>query len=713
VTQSGTGDSIVASIPSNTNIGFTDSDDSATLTISDADLTDGKHDIVVGSKTTTADSETITFTPAGVLPALGVAAATLTATTTGYGVETNVKTTLTTPSSTNVVKAGTVSAGGAETAYTVDTSVTTLVFTVSGYTPGAAYQISIDSPAGTPAFTAKDDTSNTTATASNTDAKTLYGIAGASGSVVVTIVIASTTAADVIGVSGNNANATSVDSADARVTYTAAAYAVAVTSPAVTPTLAVTSTPVSMAGTVRDTYSNPVSGAVVTVTGTVTPTGTAITGTATTAADGSWSLTMPATTATTTSVSLVAAAVKTGTPSITSASAVVVNFNATGSPTSLTWDDSIAGANEDSAAGTTLDPATAYPATVVPYTGTVGGATGITDETYTIATAAFSTANDAVENCVALTPTTSPAGQVVFTGSAGVKFTTTACTTAQTVATLKDTITVASGTAAYAIATKVGANTVTMKSGTITKTATFYAFNYFDAAAATNGDSVRNIAVDKTSISLKPGEFAVLTITATDAFGNLVKSITAGNGGTVTAVASGQALVEGPTLSKAVSAAWDANGQIMIGVIGSQTAGTGTITITGTGEQLGAAAGAATGTTAGTNGLTASVAKLTVNVTVVVPEVEVVYDKPTLSFAKSGSRIILSGTAVDGEGDIIIYVKSVGSTTWVEKAKTLEVAAPGDFNGSIRGFKTDKVIRVKQEGTGLFSNQIIVRANRR
>ncbi len=93
-------------------------------------------------------------------------------------------------------------------------------------------------------------------------------------------------------------------------------------------------------------------------------------------------------------------------------------------------------------------------------------------------------------------------------------------------------------------------------------------------------------------------------------------------------------------------------------------------------------------------------------VPVVVPPV--VYDNPTLSFVKSKGRIILSGTAVNGEGDIIIYVKKVGTTAWKERAKTLEVAAPGDFNGSIKAPKANVLMRVKQEGTGQFSNQIIV-----
>ena len=693
-TQSSTVDTLSITTTSATNIALTTG---ASLT--DSDLKDGTATYTLTSNGT-ADTETITVTPLGTLPALGVAAVTFTAKTIGYGVETNVKTVLTTPSSSNVVKAGT--ANTSEAAYVVDTSVSTLVFTASGYTVGAAYDITITGVTGTPAFTVKDDTANTTASASSTSAKSLYGIVGSTGSVVVTVVIASTTTADVIGISANNANDTSVDSADARVTYTTAAYSATVTTPAVTPTLAVTSTPIAMAGKVADTYGNPVSGAVVTVTGTVTPTGTAITGTATTAADGAWSLTMPATAAATTSVSLVAAAVKTGL-TVTSASAVVVNFNASGSPDTLTYADALS--DQDTA--TTVNPVTTYPAATVIYTGSTGA--GNSDEVYTIATAATDGTLDATDVCVAFTPTTSPAGQVVVTGSAGVKFTTTSCATAQTLATLKDTVTVASGSAFYAVATKTGENSVTMTSGTKTASAKFYAYNALTAASA--GDAIRNLSADKASLSLKPGEFAVITIAAKDAFGNAVKSAVAAGGATVTVKASGSALVEGPTLSKQFTTT-DADGNIMVGVVASQTPGTGTITITGTGAQLKAAAGAATSATAGTNGLTAASSSVTVSVTVAAVEPEPVYEKPTLSFAKSGSRIILSGTAVDAEGDIIIYVKSVGKTAWVEKAKTLEVASPGDFNGSIRGFRGDKVIRVKQEGTGLFSNQIIVRASR-
>jgi hypothetical protein len=90
------------------------------------------------------------------------------------------------------------------------------------------------------------------------------------------------------------------------------------------------------------------------------------------------------------------------------------------------------------------------------------------------------------------------------------------------------------------------------------------------------------------------------------------------------------------------------------------------------------------------------------------PAPEVVYAAPTLTVTKSGNKIILDGTAVEGEGDIIVYIKRVGTTKWVEQAATIEVAAPGDYNGMRIAPKSNVLIRVKQEGTGKFSNQVVV-----
>jgi hypothetical protein len=603
-TQPSTGDTIGYAITgTGTNIAFAHTG-TASGTLSNADLADGSQAITVGSVTATADSETVTFTPAGVMPAQGVVAATMTATTTGYGVETAVKTALTSPTAASVVAAGT--SGASEVAYDADLAATTLVFTVSGYTAGAAYKIRVDNT-GVDGVTAKDNTSNTTAASATSDL-TLYGIADATGSVLVTVVLTAPAATDTIGIGANNGDNDTADASDAKVTFVTAAYAASITNPLITPTMVTTGSAIAVSGKIADQFGNPLSGASVSVTGTVTTTDTTpanLTGTATSAADGTWSVSLSAATALTTSVSIVATATKTGT-TVTDSAARVVNFTASGSPASMTWSGL---GDEDSF--TALAPLSQYPATVVPYTGSV---TGDTDELYTISTGVTDGTLNAEDGCVALTATTTPGSQVVFTGTAGVKFTKTSCATAQSVAKLLDTVTVASGTPAYAVATKTGANTVTMTSGTVSKTATFYAYNALTSASA--GDAIRNLSVDKAAMSLNAGQIGFLTITATDAFGNLVKSAKAAAGAVVTVKASGQALLDGPALSRDYTTT-DSAGQIVVGVIAGATAGTSTVAITSTGAQLGAAAGSATSTTAGTNGLTASVSTASTTVTIV------------------------------------------------------------------------------------------------
>jgi hypothetical protein len=126
------------------------------------------------------------------------------------------------------------------------------------------------------------------------------------------------------------------------------------------------------------------------------------------------------------------------------------------------------------------------------------------------------------------------------------------------------------------------------------------------------------------------------------------------------------------------------------------------ITLDGTGGQFAGVASTTLGTSAAAD-------KKTVTITwSAAPAPEVVYAAPTLTVTKSGTKIILDGTAVEGEGDIIVYIKRVGTTKWVEQAATIEVAAPGDYNGMRIAPKSNVLIRVKQEGTGKFSNQVVV-----
>jgi len=81
---------------------------------------------------------------------------------------------------------------------------------------------------------------------------------------------------------------------------------------------------------------------------------------------------------------------------------------------------------------------------------------------------------------------------------------------------------------------------------------------------------------------------------------------------------------------------------------------------------------------------------------------------PSLTAERQGNRVLLFGSCMADEGDMIIYVKSPGKA-WSEKAKTLECAA-GEYDGDIRASKNkSKFYRVKQEGTGLWSTSKLVR----
>ena len=598
-TQPSTGDSISASLADYTNISFAWNGTSA-VTISADDLADGKHTLTVGSRSAVADTEVITLTPAGVLPATGVVAKTLTASTVAYGSETAVDAVLSAPTDASVVKNTSTTTTAA---YSVDTSVTKLVYTVSGYVAGAAYNIAVVASGSTTDMSVSDDTNNGTATAvTNGTDVTLYGIVGASGKVTVTVTAAQQAANDTIGVSGYNGDADVTDAADALVTFASAAYTVSFTSPAVSPILAKTSAALTASGKVVDQFGNPLAGANVVVTAeTDDAADTNPSASAITSATGTWTVTLAAVSAATTTATLVVAVTKAGSSvdTITNSDAdkVVVNFNATGVATAITWS---AIGDEDSAL-----TATTLPALAVLYEGaTASGGADVSDATYTIATDT-ATVTASADFCVAITPTTTPAAIVEFKATAGVKYGST-CTSV-TLADLTDTITVASGSAAYVFATKAGKHTVTFGSGSLTKTAQIVAYSEQPAAA-------RNVAPKSSTLALTAGEIGYVTVAITDAFGNAIKNAT---GLTVSATVTGAALLDGPAISKSYTST-DASGNIIIGVIAGGKSGTATITVSATGNQFKALAGQTdpAQTVAGTSGLTASVASASVAVTV-------------------------------------------------------------------------------------------------
>ena len=212
---------------------------------------------------------------------------------------------------------------------------------------------------------------------------------------------------------------------------------------------------------------------------------------------------------------------------------------------------------------------------------------------------------DATEECIALTPTTTPAATIVVTGSAGVKFYATVCgaDAAHTVALGKDTLTVASGTQIWATSTKNGENTITMTAGSVVTTQKFWAHNSIGITNA--GAAARNVAITGPA-SLDTSGISTVTVKITDAFGNPVRIATTV---TVAVTITGNGLLSGNS-SSATVAATDANGEAKVALIGLSTAGDAVVTVTGAnvvGAQLGAAVGSVDAT-AGINGLPVSVA---------------------------------------------------------------------------------------------------------
>jgi hypothetical protein len=211
------------------------------------------------------------------------------------------------------------------------------------------------------------------------------------------------------------------------------------------------------------------------------------------------------------------------------------------------------------------------------------------------------------------------------------------------------------------------------------------------------------------------GKWVTVTATAVDRWGNPV----AGAAVTWTEVGPGRFVYPAQPSNISISLTTNSAGQASIDLKSEDSEGAGTNTVEGS-----VAATTQTASAAGFVGTTAvtAITGVTDNSTRAgdrndtktvtwspAPAPEPVQDAPTLSVAKStdGARIFLTGTCMADEGDVIVYVKSPGGA-WTELAKTAECFA-GEFDANRKMPKSSKLYRVKQEGTGLFSNQVLVR----
>jgi hypothetical protein len=563
----------------------------STAYIAFTDFADGFVNFKVAGDTAN-DTITITVTPSATLVAGGATTKTTTLTVVPANASTTMASTVTTSA---LLVADATNTTTALNVYKTSLDVTRFVFNVTGLTASTSYtaDLTFSANAGTRTATV-DGTAYVVGVGAANEGTDLVRASSATGTDTITLVLSGGLAdTETITLDLNAGTADAASQVDSRIVVGALAYTNTLSAPATNPTIAISGSAVALAGTIADQFGNPVGGVSVVVTGTVTPTGTALTGSAVTGNDGKWSVSVtPA--ASTTSVSFGVTATRTGL-TIPALTARIVNMTVGGNPT--------AGAAVTDPVTTT----TTIPAILVP---TDGVATAVTNESYTLATATVAGALDASgidanEECIALTPSTTPAATIVVTGSAGVKFYATVCAAdaAHTVALGKDTLTVASGTQIWATSTKTGENTITMTAGSVVTTQKFWAHNSIGITNA--GAAARNVAITGPA-SLDTSGISTVTVKITDAFGNPVRIAATV---TVAVTITGNGLLSGNS-SSATVAATDANGEAKVALIGLSTAGDAVVTVTGAdvvNAQLGAAVGSINAT-AGINGLPVSVA---------------------------------------------------------------------------------------------------------
>ena len=255
--------------------------------------------------------------------------------------------------------------------------------------------------------------------------------------------------------------------------------------------------------------------------------------------------------------------------------AVSITYTTTGNATSLA-----VAVNNSGAVTATLNAATsAAPATtqavlpslVVPYDGTADDVTGT--EIYTVSTATPTTSSitayaalGTAQEGVGVTATAAPANSVTWTAVSDGAFVSTTTAGATWDAGVK-TATVANATEVFLYSTKTGIQKWTATSGGLTRE--------FEAYVYTSQFAHYNISVDSPTMNLDGGDYKVVKVKVTDVFGNPV-----GTPADALSVAATGATLLGGFASSASARTAATTGEASITLIGNSTGGTGTVTIT-------------------------------------------------------------------------------------------------------------------------------------
>ena len=351
-----------------------------------------------------------------------------------------------------------------------------------------------------------------------------------------------------------------------------------------------------------------------------------------------------------------------------------ITYTATGGVTSLT----VAGALSS---GT----ATSLPVVQVPGTG-VANLTTLTSQQQTATTTLTPAVISAAGTAFQLNATVSPAANVTFTGTDGVRFSTAVAGSvlySQGAAT--ETV-LASGTPAvstvsvYAI--KPGVHTVTVTAGTSSTTYTF-------KAGVARG-SIRFIEADPTSLRIAPNEFKAISVKATDIYGNAVPDDTS----------IAVALAGGGTLS-ANTGTTSAAGVMTV----YYTAPVGT----GNGR---AVWGTSTYVSGVIPGIDAAKPEASTDIAVTTgadKTILIVGDRATVS-GKPGIKIEGDTTGFDAGAKMKPWVRFPGQTEYSAGSARPTVSVAGDFTWQRKTGKKTYVF-FSSEDDAVKSNRIIIAAN--
>ncbi|MBM3686094.1 MAG: hypothetical protein FJW85_03725 [Actinobacteria bacterium] len=375
--------------------------------------------------------------------------------------------------------------------------------------------------------------------------------------------------------------------------------------------------------------------------------------------------------------------------SVTASKGTQVTWTTTGGVTSLTV---TASANTPTSLTDVAQTSTKGGAIVVPAAGVLSGAP--TAVQFTIATGVDDTTAGR-GNYAQFSAVTSPLSSITYTTPAGV-FVTDDTTTA-TWANGEQTITVASTTPVYVYATKTGVHDVVITSGGKTVTA--------KVKASTSAANAYNIALTPAKQTVGSGAIGTATLKVTDIFGNPVQTST--TAGYVSVTASGEVLLAGYDTNRSFTT--NASGEATITIIAGVSAGAGLLTaVPATGDTATAWQTSYTKPTGAPAPVTSATAEVTVGASPVTKSITITGSRTTVG-GKPGVMIDGITVGIEDGKTVIPYFRFPGQTSYTQ-GLARPVITDDEFTWQRKTGKKFYAYVTSDDGA-VKSNNVIIAAN--